>query len=129
MSFAQKGNLNTHKKTHTGVKPYSCDVCGMRFALKSYVNGHKRTHIGEKTCTCDECGGCGATFAQKSYLKSHKRMHSGEKPYSCDECPSKFISKSGLTQHKGYSHRGIGVLSPRDRRKLMKMNSEINSAR
>ena len=33
--FSKKGNLVRHKRTHTGDKPYECDVCNKRFSKSS----------------------------------------------------------------------------------------------
>ena len=45
LKFKTNGTLSNHEFLHTGLKPYSCAVCGVRFALKHYVQKHlTRTH-------------------------------------------------------------------------------------
>nr|XP_034963404.1 zinc finger protein with KRAB and SCAN domains 7-like [Zootoca vivipara] len=124
-SFSQKGNLNIHKKTHTGEKPYPCSECGKCFVTNSRLLTHKRVHTGEKPYNCSYCGNnfsqlahlvqhqrrhtgekpyscpyCGKSFSVKANLITHQRTHTGEKPYECSECPKSFVSSSDLKKHK-----------------------------
>ena len=32
--FSQKGNLDEHRRMHTGEKPFVCDICGSRHTRK-----------------------------------------------------------------------------------------------
>ena len=46
---------NINIKSHTGERPYKCDVCGAAFVLNSSLKLHTRTHTGERSYTCDVC--------------------------------------------------------------------------
>ena len=80
-----RGNLHSHKRKHTGERPYACDYagCGKAFAQRFNLVAHVRTHTGTKPYACDYPG-CGKAFAQPGNRDIHMRTHTGEKPYVCD---------------------------------------------
>lgn len=46
-AFCRKPYLEVHMRTHTGERPFECDLCMKRFSQKSSLNTHKRIHTGQ----------------------------------------------------------------------------------
>ncbi|XP_039608396.1 zinc finger protein OZF-like isoform X2 [Polypterus senegalus] len=94
--FSDISSLQSHKKTHSGDKPYECSECGKRFLQKSHLQIHSRIHTGEKPHCCSICG---KRFSQINHLQNHTRIHTGEKPHCCSECGKRFTQISSLLNH------------------------------
>lgn len=87
-------------------KKYCCEICGIKMSEMGNLNVHKRIHTGERPfpCTIESCN---RSFISTSDRTIHMRMHLGEKPYKCDECPNAYRSKNILSMHKRSRHSDV----------------------
>uniref|UniRef100_A0A8C3J6F2 Zinc finger and BTB domain containing 16 n=1 Tax=Calidris pygmaea TaxID=425635 RepID=A0A8C3J6F2_9CHAR len=127
--------LEQHRKLHSGMKTYGCELCGKRFLDSLRLRMHLLAHsAGAKALVCDQCGAqfskedalethrqthtgtdmavfcllCGKRFQTQSALQQHMEVHAGVRSYICSECNRTFPSHTALKRHLR-SHTGTAM--------------------
>ncbi|XP_056155725.1 zinc finger protein 436-like [Lampris incognitus] len=109
--FKFKSWLAAHAQIHTGIKPYTCEICQRAFGRLSHLKRHREAvHAnGDKTPESFICTICGKDKKCRSHLKRHMIIHTGEKPYACHLCESRFNRHGNLKQHVHRVHGGVNA--------------------
>lgn len=97
-----KKAMKSHARTHTGERPYKCDICSMSFTLAANLYRHRKLHSGDKSYLCHHCG---KEFIQNVTLQDHLTIHQDEKKFKCNTCGQLFAKSKQLTQHNNEFHR------------------------
>ncbi len=101
--FTTAHGLEVHvRRSHSGRRPYECDVCNKTFGHAVSLSQHRAVHSQERSFQCKQCG---KTFKRSSTLSTHLLIHSDTRPYPCQYCGKRFHQKSDMKKHT-YIHTG-----------------------
>ena len=101
--FTTPHGLEVHvRRSHSGKRPYECDICRKSFGHAVSLSQHRAVHSQERSFQCKQCGKC---FKRSSTLSTHLLIHSDTRPYPCQYCGKRFHQKSDMKKHT-YIHTG-----------------------
>ncbi|PAV67726.1 hypothetical protein WR25_04237 [Diploscapter pachys] len=99
--------IEAHMRTHSGEKPYKCEICGQKFSLERPLRIHvMKKHTNDRPFKCEESL-CKAAFVTNSELNEHmKTKHFDVKRYICNApgCTRMFSRLVYLRNHRQTVH-------------------------
>ncbi|MXQ79703.1 hypothetical protein E5288_WYG007029 [Bos mutus] len=95
--FSTPHGLEVHvRRSHSGTRPFACEICGKTFGHAVSLEQHKAVHSQERSFDCKICG---KSFKRSSTLSTHLLIHSDTRPYPCQYCGKRFHQKSDMKKH------------------------------
>ena len=92
-----ESKLKIHERTHTGIRPFICEICQKSFNEKRNLKEHLKSHSEIRPFKCPLCD---KGFKCIESLKEHiKYSHYKIKNFSCQFCNKKFGKLCVLKNH------------------------------
>lgn len=108
----KESSMKQHYRTHTGIRPHKCDLCGTSFTRRGDVCRHKRVVHGKVRPY--DCRKCNKKFPDRTTLVSHLVNHDKTTFYECSICLFKFGRREFFDSHVRFIHptaKEVGKLS------------------
>ena len=114
-SFNEKGNLKTHLKFHSEIRPFKCPLCEKEYKSRGHLKDH--IEIQHYLIKKFKCQYCDKSFGRISTLKAHIIVHTKEKKFQCkfEGCGKRFTEKRNMEMHYA--------------RHLKKMNQKVENVK
>uniref|UniRef100_A0AAY5EMN4 C2H2-type domain-containing protein n=1 Tax=Electrophorus electricus TaxID=8005 RepID=A0AAY5EMN4_ELEEL len=109
-TFDFPSKLSRHLLSHTGIRPFECQICYKSFKQLSHLQCHQWVHSRkDRTMIVGnlksyQCAVCFKSFEAPSKLKRHYVIHTGQRPFQCSVCDRAFTQSGHLKTHM-LSHR------------------------
>uniref|UniRef100_UPI00358DE9D7 zinc finger Y-chromosomal protein 1-like n=1 Tax=Myxine glutinosa TaxID=7769 RepID=UPI00358DE9D7 len=95
--FRHPSELRKHVRSHSGERPYACDLCTYRSAQAYNLQMHIRArHRHQPNFRCTVCG---VAFSCLSELRRHVVLHGAEREYHCPHCTHRSSNSFDLKRH------------------------------
>lgn len=103
-SFVQDTHLRIHQQAvHAGETPHVCELCGQRFAQAANLARHRQC-VHTRDGPLFTCPQCGRGFTLEGNLTKHLLTHTGERPHACPTCGLRFARRSNMKKHAMVVH-------------------------
>jgi len=99
--FTAYSTLLTHYRSHAGLRPFECSLCGATFTRQHSLNYHLMTHANQTRFTCPHCN---RKFRHPTHFKEHVKKHGEVVQFLCNFCPASLSTQSQYRKHSKMRH-------------------------